>query len=199
MSKTPSLGSFNQDKVANKFGIQLKPKGSSQQLSTGTSNITKNKTVSDFRTDNSTNGFLSNTNRSTSSKTSEPIKKIPEKSITSKSTSALTTSSINNERTNSLTSNVNHSTATSKQPSPAKSPATTKRSNIISTERSVSPVPPVKRPSVSITTPKTEAQVEHLKDQPLYRRQLSKPLDNSSLSIATTPAAAAASTTSLKR
>ena len=210
MSVTPGLGSFNKDKVANKFGIQLKPKGSSQQLlttsttkitSTATgaaSNITKNKTVSDFRTNNSTNGFSSNT--------SEPIKKVPDKSLTSKSTSGLVSKSVNNEQSHSLTSNDNHSTKKSKEPSPAKSPATAKKSSIISNERAVSPVPPVKRPSASIITPsppppKTEAQIEHQKDQPLYRRQLSKPIDPTSSATlsTTTTSTAGASTAPLKR
>jgi hypothetical protein len=207
MSVTPGLGSFNKDKVANKFGIQLKPKGSSQQsLTTSTtkitstttgaaSSITKNKTVSDFRANNNTNGFSSNT--------SEPIKKVPDKSLTSKSTSGLVSTSVNNERSDSLTSNVNHSTKKSKEPSPAKSPATAKKSSIISNERAVSPAPSVKGPSVSIVTPphKTEAQIQHQKDQPLYRRQLSKPIDpTSSATLSTTTSAAGgASTAPLKR
>lgn len=33
----------------------------------------------------------------------------------------------------------------------------------------------------SSTSPKTEAQIEYQKDQPLYRRQPSKPLDNSTI------------------
>jgi len=200
MSGTPGLGAFNKDKVANKFGIQLKPKDASQRSSTEkksttttttseTSNVTKNKTISDFRTNNSTNGFLLNTNRTNSSQTPEPIKKNIGKPVTTKSTSGLVNTPVKtnekpstskstsglvntpvktNEKPTSLTSNINHST--------------TKRSSITPTERAVSPAPPTKRPSVS----KTESQIKHQKDQPLYRRQLSKPLDNVPPSASTT-------------
>lgn len=185
MSVTPGLGAFNKDKVANKFGIQLKPKDATQRsstekkstttttASTSTSNVTKNKTISDFRTDNSTNGFLLNNNRTTP-KTPEPMRK----PTTSKSTSGLVNTSVKpNEQSNTLTSNVNHST--------------TKRPSITSTERAASPAPPNKRPSV----PKSEAQIEHQKDQPLYRRQLSKPLDHTSTPSTTAAAKSAATTT----
>jgi len=186
MSGTPGLGAFNKDKVANKFGIQLKPKDASQRSSTptiGTSNVTKNKTIGDFRTDNSTNGFLLNTNRNTSSKTPEPTRK----TATSKSTSGLANTPVkNNEQSKTLISNVNHSTA--------KSPTTTKKSSITPTKQAISPVPPIKQPSIT----KTEAQIEDKKDQPLYRRQLSKQLDNVSLSTSAATTTTA-SPTSLKR
>jgi len=196
MSGTPGLGAFNKDKVANKFGIQLKPKDASQRSSTdkkptptaGTSNVTKNKTIGDFRTDNSINGFLLNTNRITTSKTPEPTRKNIGKTVTSKSTSGLVnTPAKTNEQSKTLTSNANHSTA--------KSPATAKRSNIKPTEQAVSPAPPIKRPSI----PKTEAQIEHKKDQPLYRRQISKPLDNISPSTSAAATTTTVSPTSLKR
>jgi hypothetical protein len=223
MSGTPGLGAFNKDKVANKFGIQLKPKDANKQsprpstssiekgsTTTGTSNVIKNKTIGDFRTENNINGF-GLTNRSPSSKTPEATRKIAEKPLTSKSTSALVNTSINNERSNSLTSNVNHSTAKSKESIksvpessssnvllPSKSPGTVKRSSITSTDRGISPeLSPIKRPSMTKTaerdvspalsakqvnapktTTKTEAQIEHQKDQPLYKRQLSKTLEN---------------------
>jgi hypothetical protein len=187
MSGTPGLGAFNKDKVANKFGIQLKPKDASQRSSTDKkstpTNVTKNKTIGDFRTDNSTNGFLLNTNRITSSKTPEPTRK----TATSKSTSGLANTPVkNNEQSKTLISNVNHSTA--------KSPTTTKRSSITPAKPAISPVPPIKRPSIT----KTEAQIEDKKDQPLYRRQLSKQLDNVSLSTSAATTTTA-SPTSLKR
>jgi len=209
MSVTSGLGSFNKDKVANKFGIQLKPKDAVRRPSTSStekkptttesSNVTKTKTNSDFRKDNNTNGFLSNTNRSTVSKTSEPTKKVPEKSSTSKPTSGLLNTSVNNERSNSLTSNVNHSTTKSREPSPSTSTLTTKRPSVIPTQRAVSPAPPpVKQPNASKTDPKIEAQIEHKKNQPLDKRQSSKPVDNTS-SSAPTATTATASTNSLKR
>ncbi|CAF4760979.1 unnamed protein product, partial [Rotaria magnacalcarata] len=58
------------------------------------------------------------------------------------------------------------------------------------------------------TNQKTEAQIQHQKDQPLYKRQLSKTLDNNSPPINKSTMAAAAATattttnaltTSLKR
>ncbi|CAF1025030.1 unnamed protein product [Adineta steineri] len=208
MSGTPSLGAFNKDKVANKFGIQLKPKDAPRRPSTslietkpsattGSLNLTKNKTINDFRTNNNPNGFISKTDRPTTLKTVEPTKKLPEKTATtSKSTSTLLNTSTKNEKSNSLTSNASHSTTISKQPSPLKSPVTTKRSSITSIERAVSPAPPIKRPNTSTTITKTEAQVENKKDQRLDRRQISKPLDNTSSTVATTTAT---STNSLKR
>ncbi len=197
MSATPGLGSFNKDKVANKFGIQLKPKDASQRSATdkkpittssSTSNVTKNKTISDFRTDNSTNGVLLNTTRPTPATKAppEPAKKPLEKTAASKSTSVLVNTSANNDQ---RTSNVNHSTTKSKESLTPKSPSTSKRSSITPTERAVSPAPPPKRPSVT----KTEAQPQHLADKPLYNRQSSKPLENTSSK--TTAAAAAAATT----
>jgi hypothetical protein len=204
MSTTPGLGAFNKDKVANKFGIQLKPKDTAQRSSTekkpitttNTSTVTKNKTIGDFRTDNSTNGFLINTNRSTSSKTPEPIRKVNEKSATNKSTSGLVNTSLkSNEQSHSLTSNVNHSTTKSKDSLKSKSPTTTKRVSPTPTNRSVSPVPPLKQPSKQ----KTEDQIEHQKDLPLYRRQLSKPLENTSSTTTAVATTTTASTNSLKR
>jgi len=182
MSVTPGLGAFNKDKVANKFGIQLKTKDASQRSLTekkptttiGASNVTKNKTIGDFRTDNSTNGFELNKNRTITSKTPEPTRKNIDKSVTSKSTSGLVNKSAKtNEQSNSLTSNVNHS--------------------IKNSSTATSSTPSIKQPSV----PKTEAQIEHQKDQPLHRIQVSKPLENSS--SPTTVTTTTASTTSLKR
>jgi myosin-light-chain kinase len=177
MSVTPGLGAFNKDKVANKFGIQLKGKTSSTTASNETSTVIKNKTISDFRTDKSTNGFLNNTNRPVGSKTPEPTRKVNEKnSSTNKS------SSVNiNQQSTTLTSNVNHSTTKSKE-----SLTTTKRANQPSTERAVSPTPPVRKP---------ETPSQNKKDQPLYRRQLSKPLDNTP----STPPTTTTSTSSIKR
>ncbi|CAF0833399.1 unnamed protein product [Adineta ricciae] len=188
MSTTPGLGAFNRDKVANKFGIQLKPKdapstkrpstsaidykptattSTTTAATTGLSIVSKNKTINDFRTEKNTNGFLSTSNHS-------PVSKpIPDKVSTSKSTSNLLNTSVESQRKNSLTTNVNHSTTKSREPSPAP------------LKRAVSPAPPVKKPTTS--SPKTEAQIEHQKDQPLYRRQLSKPLENHS-STANVPA-----------
>jgi hypothetical protein len=177
MSVTPGLGAFNKDKVANKFGIQLKGKTNSTTASNETSTVIKNKTISDFRTDKSTNGFLNNTNRPVGSKTPEPTRKVNEKnSSTNKS------SSVNiNQQSTTLTSNVNHSTTKSKE-----SLTTTKRANQPSTERAVSPTPPVRKP---------ETPSQNKKDQPLYRRQLSKPLDNTP----STPPTTTTSTSSIKR
>ncbi|CAF4678795.1 unnamed protein product, partial [Rotaria magnacalcarata] len=39
-----------------------------------------------------------------------------------------------------------------------------------STEQTVSPALPVKQASVLATNQKTEAQIQHQKDQPLYKR-----------------------------
>ncbi|UJR07657.1 hypothetical protein I4U23_011945 [Adineta vaga] len=210
MSGTPSLGAFNKDKVANKFGIQLKPKDapstkrpstsaieykSTATTTSGLSNVSKNKTFNDFRTtETNTNGFLSNTNHSLALKPVQTQKPIPEKVSTSKSTSNLLNTSVQNQRSNSLTSNVSHSTSKSREPSPAP----TKRSSIVSsTPRAVSPAPPVKQSNT--LSPNTEAQIERKKDQPLDRRQLSKPLDNHSSTANISSTTASTSTNSLKR
>jgi hypothetical protein len=219
MNTTPGLGSFNKDKVANKFGIQLKPKDTNKQsqpplsplnerktIHTETSSVTKNQTVSDFRVQNESNGFQTNTNitkHSTSSKTPQSIGN----STKSKSTIELVSTSMNNERRDSLTSNVNHSTSLkpvkstlsieslSKSSSSSnilllsKSPETVKRSSLtpISTDRqsiltskdrSISPKPSIKSQNIPTGTTKSVAEIEHQKDQPLYKRQLSKTLDN---------------------
>jgi len=198
MSVTPGLGAFNKDKVANKFGIQLKPKDAPQRSSTtvttGTSTVTKNKTIGDFRTDKSTNGFLTNTNRPAASKTPETTRKVIEKSLpTNKSTSGLVNTSVNiNQQSTTLTSNVNHSTPKSKE----SLTTTTKRSSITPTERAVSPTPPIKRPNV----PKTETPTQDKKDLPLYKkRQSSKPLDSTPSTPAATTTTTSTSLTSLKR
>jgi hypothetical protein len=94
-----------------------------------------------------------------------------------------------------LTSNVNHSTTKSKDSLKSKSPTTTKRVSPTPTNRSVSPVPPLKQPSIQ----KTEDQIEHQKDLPLYRRQLSKPLENTSSTTTAVATTTTASTNSLKR
>jgi hypothetical protein len=229
MSGTPNLGAFNKDKVANKFGIQLKTKDSLTQIqrpltpttekkstiTESSSIVTKSKIVSDFRKQNDSNGFQSNTNHSALLKTPEPTRKLVENSIKSKSSSELISTPINNERRTSLTPNVNHSTTSnpvkSNEPikslspsssstnlSPLKSPEIVKRSSLTpinrsvspepssikrlsltkSTERAISPVSSIKPPNVPTTINKTEAAIEHQKDQPLYKRQLSKTLDN---------------------
>jgi hypothetical protein len=285
MSGTTNLPASNKDKVANKFGIQLKPKDTNKpslspttekkSINTETTTVLKNKTVSDFRVQNESNGFQTKTNtinhHSTSSKTPEPTRKNLENSTKSKSSIALVSVPTTNERRDSLTSNVNHSTSLNpvkslSQSLSSKSPEIIKRSSLISIsidprsslsskdrskspepssikrlsitktpERNVSPGPSsirrlsitktpersvspgaspmkrisvtktpersvspgssirrtsgtktpeqtspallIKRPSISTTT-KTEAQIEHQKDQPLYKRQLSKTLDN---------------------
>lgn len=164
MSLSPGLGAFNKDKVANKFGIQLKGKDAPSRTTTEkkpttpeTPTVTKNKTIGDFRTDKNTNGFLSNL------KPSEPAKKPMTKSPNSKSTTGLVNTSVNPKQqqqqlSSSLPSTNNHSTDKSK---PA--PATTKQ------------------PTVS----KSDAQ----KDQPLSRRQSSKQLDHTTSTTTTTTTA----------
>jgi len=234
MNTTPGLGSFNKDKVANKFGIQLKPKDTNKQsqpplsplnerktIHTETSSVTKNKTVSDFRVQNESNGFQTNTNipkHSTSSKTPQSIKNSLENSTKSKSTIELVSTSMNNERRDSLTSNVNHSTflkpvkstpsieSLSKSSSSSnilllsKSPETVKRSSLTpistdrqsinitkTTERTISPTPSIKSQNIPTATTKTVAEIEHQKDQPLYKRQLSKTLDTATTSATKNP------------
>jgi len=205
MSVTPGLGAFNKDKVANRFGIQLKNKDTNKQsqqpstekiiINTDTSIVTKNKTVSDFRVQNQSNGFQS-----------EPLKKTLENSIKSKSNIELISMPMHNERRDSLNSNVNHSTSLNpvklnsqlssklsdtikipnlipKDRSKSPSPSSIKQTNI--TERSVSPIPSSKQSTIPTT--KTEAQIEHQKDQPLYKRQLSRTLDNTIILTSKTP------------
>jgi hypothetical protein len=196
MSVKSSLGAFNKDKVANKFGIQLKPKDAST-ASSGTSTVTKNKTIGDFRTDKSTNGFLNNTNRPVGSKTPEPTRKVIEKTSPINKSSTVNI----NQQSTTLTSNVNHSTTKSKE---SLSPTTTtKRTSQTPAQRAASPTPPAKKQQQpQPAAPKPEASNQSKKDQPLYRRQSSKPLDNTPstpTTATTTTTAAATSTSSLKR
>ncbi|CAF3524904.1 unnamed protein product [Rotaria socialis] len=208
MSVTPGLGVFNKDKVANKFGIQLKAKEVLQQPSTPltakkiatsrTSCVPKNKTISDFRTDNNVNEFLSNTNPTSTSSISEATRKHSEKPTTNKPSLGPVNTSVRHEQSHSLNTNTNHSTEKSTESLPAKPFEISKKKMITSTEQAVSPALPVKQSSVLATHQKTEAQIQHQKDQPLYKRQLSKTLDNNSSPInksTTATAAAAAATT----
>lgn len=209
MSVTRDLGAFNKNKVANKFGIQLKNKDADKQsqrplspssdkilINTDATTVAKNKTLNDSHSSSKqSNGFQS--------KTPEPIRKSPENSLKSKSNSGHISIPVNNERRDSLNVNVNHSTLSNSVKSNSLSPSTTnnlstnpvKRSSLTPNDRSKSPSPsPIKRISI-IKTPersispipspkpssipiKTEAEIEHQKDQPLYKRQLSKTLDN---------------------
>ncbi len=183
MSVTSGLGSFNKDKVANKFGIQLKKKDTNQQQEqlnsssetkifvTETTSLTKTKTMSDLRVPNKSNGFQSNT--------LEPNQKTLENSIKSKSNNELMSTSMHNERRDSKNSNVNHSNISN----PVKTNQTSdtlKRFSLTSNDQTKSSeASSIKRTSISTTTTnKTEAQIEYQKDQPLYKRQLSKTLDN---------------------
>ncbi|CAF1602012.1 unnamed protein product [Rotaria magnacalcarata] len=218
MSVTPGLGAFNKDKVANKFGIQLKAKEVLQQPSTPltakkittskTSCVPKNKTISDFRTDNNVNGFLSNADLTSTSSISEATRKHSEKPRTNKPSSGPVNTSARHEQSHSLNTNTNHSTEKSTESLPVKPLEISKKKMITSTEQTVSPALPVKQASVLATNQKTEAQIQHQKDQPLYKRQLSKTLDNNSPPINKSTMAAAAATattttnaltTSLKR
>jgi hypothetical protein len=85
---------------------------------------------------------------------------------------------MHNERRDSKNSNVNHSTISN----PVKTNQTSdtlKRFSLTSNDQTKSfEESSIKRTSVSTTTNKTEAQIEYQKDQPLYKRQLSKTLDN---------------------
>lgn len=186
MSVTPGLGAFNKDKVASKFGIQLKPKDATSRpaaekksLTTTTttatsSTVVKNKTIGDFRADSSTNGFLNKTPET------------PRKPSTLVNTSKLSTSNDNHSKTNSKTSIT------------PKSPSTTKRSSLAPTDN----IPSTTLNNKPSNVQKTEAQIEHQKDQPLYRRQPSKPLENTTSSSTTSSLPATTTTTttnSLKR
>jgi hypothetical protein len=214
MSVTPGLGSFNKDKVANKFGIQLKKKDTNKQsqqplnpstekinINTDTSAVTENKTVSDSCLQNQSNGLKS--------KTPEPLRKTLENSSKSKSSVGLVSTLTYNERRDSFNSNVNHSTSLNPVKSnsqsslttlsSSQSPDTIKQSSLISKNRSKSPSPSLskrtsiikttteqpmsqtlssKQTNIPTSTTKTVAEIEHQKDQPLYKRQLSKTLDN---------------------
>jgi len=128
MSVASGLGAFNKDKVANKFGIQLRTKDSSSSSSRPSTPLIekKNPTVGDFRSSTKFNGLTP---------TSTPI-------IAKKSQSSQTL---------------------------VRSPAAHH-----STKRDAS-----KERSKNLTKPtKTNAQIEQQKDQPLYKRQSSKTLDN---------------------
>ena len=170
MSLTPGLGAFNKDKVANKFGIQLKGKDRSttekKPTTPETPTVTKNKTISDFRTDKNTNGFLSNIKSS-----SESTKKSP----TSKSTSGLVNTSIDpKQQSNSLTSTNNHSntksskslTTINRTPSPSAAKKDAQKDQPLSRRQSSKQL---EQPAAT----KNDAQ----KDQPLSRRQSSKQLE----------------------
>ena len=143
MSVASGLGAFNKDKVANKFGIQLRAKESSRPSTPSTAkklspftptNVAKNQSISDFRPETKQNGF------------------------------------------------------------PAKKSAST-----------VNKPAPQHHSTSKPTTTKNEAQLERQKDQPLDRRQSSKPLEHhSSPSEAPTPTKttttkATTSATSVKR
>lgn len=201
MSLTPGLGAFNKDKVANKFGIQLKGKDAPTRSTTEkkpttpeTPTVTKNKTISDFRTDKNTNGFLTNT------KPSEATKKSP----TSKSTSGLVNTSIDpKQQSNSLTSTNNHSKIKSKESSSSKSLSTINRTPSPSAaKKDAQKDQPLSRRQSSkqleqTTAPKNDAQ----KDQPLSRRQSSKQLEQTT-PVTPSPAPPTKTTTtmtSLKR
>ena len=232
MSVTPGLGAFNKDKVANKFGIQLKKKETNEKCAqsplspsmemdsttiTETSTVTKNNTVSDFRSQNQSNGLewetlssdrpcLSSPLPSPSPSTSnESTSKPMGQSSKSKSTGGLMmmmTSTMANEhqRPASSTSTSNHSNASCPvnsneliQSTSASSVSTDRPASSIDDSSSTSPARSLlqegssaeDKPSLLLSPPpspslaKTEAEIEHQKDQPLYKRQLSKTLDNS--------------------
>jgi hypothetical protein len=162
MSVTPGLGSFNKDKVANKFGIQLKNKETTKQSTEKKIFITETTTTTITMSD--LNGFRSNT--------LAPNQKTLENSAKSKSNNELISTSLHNERHDPSNSNVNHSTISSSVKLNQSSDIL-KRSSLTSDDQTK---PPEKR--TSIPTNKTEAEIEFQKDQPLYKRQLSKTLDN---------------------
>jgi len=166
MSVTSNLGSFNKDKVANKFGIQLKNKNTNaptQQAISPTndkkiSSVTKNNTICDFRSQDQPNFDSAKSN-------------VDQLSITT----------TNEQRRTSLNINSNHSTDSNSQLLLLQSSDNKKSSSIspsVSRRTSQSKTP--ERPIIptTTTTTKTEEEIEHQKDQPLYKRQLSKTLDN---------------------
>ena len=134
MSVPPNRAMFNQDKVANKFGIQLKPNKSNSSSPT-TTTITDHSIPSK----DSINEDLPREKQSNGLPVCNCSSDLLEKNF----------DEVNNEPINLI-----HSTSEQ-----------TKRSSFSSS-----------------TSPKTEAQIEYQKDQPLYRRQPSKPLDNSNKS-----------------
>jgi myosin-light-chain kinase len=162
MSVTPGLGSFNKDKVANKFGIQLKNKETTKQSTEKKIFITETTTTTITMSD--LNGFRSNT--------LAPNQKTLENSAKSKSNNELISTSLHNERHDPSNSNVNHSTISSSVKLNQSSDIL-KRSSLTSDDQTKSP-----EKRTSIPTNKTEAEIEFQKDQPLYKRQLSKTLDN---------------------
>lgn len=210
MSVTPGLGAFNKDKVANKFGIQLKNKDNKQIQRTLSpsnekiffdqeqTNLTKTMKIINNKSSlpNQSNGFQS--------KTPEPLRKTFENIQKSKSTSGLASILIENERPNLFNININHHSTLinsvqsnslsinpikrssltpndrtkSPSPSPSLSLSSSPSSIIKPSERSISPIPSPKRSSIPT---KTEAEIEHQKDQPLYKRQPSKTLDKTTL------------------
>lgn len=218
MSVTPSLGSFNKDKVANKFGIQLKPKNTNTQIQQSLSPTTGKKISSLTKTNSISDSHLQNQSNGNLSKSPQMIRKMFEQSSETKSNNNHLSISTIDQRRASLNLNVNHSTnsnllttkpmsnsqlllqtsnrnkslsispSTSRRTSIKKTPERSLSPNIISKqsiqskspERPLSPVSIPKRPSTPLTTTttKTEQEIEHQKDQPLYKRQLSKTLDN---------------------
>ena len=229
MNLTSGLGAFNKDKVANKFGIQLRPKDSTQAVqrpqtpsierrnfpSSNPFERGKTPVTTDLRTPTKLNGFPSNSkpknvpSPSATSKTPETRRKVDHQLQTSKSTSGLLNSSMDKQQSKTSISNDNHSKSSSiplksKESVPSisesKLATATRRASLIPTNQVPSPSPSSVRresrtkadePSVSGSAPilsqpslgsttksKTNAEIEHQKDQPLYRRQLSKTLEN---------------------
>lgn len=214
MSVTPGLGSFNKDKVANKFGIQLKTKDGSKQAARPANEppatVSKNKTVSDFRRPTLSNGSAADAKSAAPSSTRTSTNSSFQNSVKSKSSIGLVSTGTVEERRKSLTSNENHSTpskpvkpstsssnlsslplspetinqtALARSPSPvrrpsvaAQPPSAVRRTSVTS----IAPEPtPVSKPADLLPVPaKTEAEIEHQKDQPLYKRQLTKTIDN---------------------
>ena len=212
MSVASGLGAFNRDKVANKFGIQLKGKDSNQSSSrpatpattkkfstTNTSNVSKNQTIGDFRRNINTNGTNIQPSPMSSplmvKKSETKVKSIENSSSlsTTKSSSGLKNSSNNNERSNASKSSIDHSIhlnssiQTNHQSIP-KSPTTRKKSIESPINQSMNNSKKSSNETVSHNdrtnsnglnaNTKTNAEIEHQKDQPLYKRQSSKNLDN---------------------
>ena len=160
MNLTSGLGAFNKDKVANKFGIQLRPKDSNQSVqrpvtpSIERRNFTSNpfergKTPvpADLRTSTKINGFSSNSklknvpSQSTTSKTPETRRKVENQLQTSKSTSGLLNSSKDKQQSSTSSSNDNHSKSSSIPLKSKESVPSTSESKSFTTTRRASLIP----------------------------------------------------------
>lgn len=224
MNVTSGLGSFNKDKVANKFGIQLKTKETAKQISSSLSPTIEKRITNEEKSSESTEKCFNdcsiksefneneNENENQSSNSSDNFdgsnENKDEKSNIDINQSTITGQTLKKENSNFDLSNINinHSTSINLIQSEDRqlfSPCKTiderqiisnvfietrtilenqiqigSKNSLTTNDLNNGSLTCIKRTSIPISSSKTEAEIEHQKDQPLYKRQLSKTLDN---------------------